>query len=343
MSRRLSLIILLFLLSACQSTQKDSSSAVTKITKGPERMRIALGSCNDQEKDQSFWAKILTKKPDLWIGMGDNVYADTRNPNKLASTYEKLMNNKYYKHFAEKVKISGTWDDHDYGENDAGKDFPIKSQSRESFWNFIRVPETSELRSQDGIYRAENYRVGTSLVRILYLDARSFRDPLHKNSKGEYLTTDGDVLGQKQWFWLEKQMSEVGIAALIVVSGTQFLPQEHRFEKWANFPKSRNRLLKAFERSNARIKLILTGDRHFAEFSKFVFEDGTQLTEITSSGMTHSYLAAKENNKYRIGSLWPKTNFATLDFYEDQIGEIRAHAEIVDMKTTKSVSSIDLP
>ena len=32
------------------------------------------------EKDQPFWPLILQKKPDAWIWMGDNIYADIKRP-----------------------------------------------------------------------------------------------------------------------------------------------------------------------------------------------------------------------------------------------------------------------
>ena len=40
--------------------------------------RIAFGSCNKHDKPQPLWAPILEFKPEVWIWLGDVVYADTR-------------------------------------------------------------------------------------------------------------------------------------------------------------------------------------------------------------------------------------------------------------------------
>jgi phosphodiesterase/alkaline phosphatase D-like protein len=39
--------------------------------------RIALGSCADQDKPQPIWEAIVAQKPQLFLFLGDNVYADT--------------------------------------------------------------------------------------------------------------------------------------------------------------------------------------------------------------------------------------------------------------------------
>ena len=42
------------------------------------------------------------------------------------------------------------WDDHDYGQNDSGRDFEMKDQNRDLWLDFIGEPEDSERRLQRG-------------------------------------------------------------------------------------------------------------------------------------------------------------------------------------------------
>lgn len=41
------------------------------------------------------------------------------------------------------------WDDHDYGANDAGRDFKEKKRNRKHFLDFLDEPADSERRLQD--------------------------------------------------------------------------------------------------------------------------------------------------------------------------------------------------
>jgi hypothetical protein len=38
---------------------------------------IAAGSCNRQDLPQPLWDSILKFQPQLWVGLGDNIYGDT--------------------------------------------------------------------------------------------------------------------------------------------------------------------------------------------------------------------------------------------------------------------------
>ena len=51
---------------------------------------------------------------------------------------------------AEKTKIIGMWDDHDFGSNNEGIDFSLKHQNRDLFLDFLDEPATTERRLQRG-------------------------------------------------------------------------------------------------------------------------------------------------------------------------------------------------
>lgn len=44
------------------------------------------------------------------------------------------------------TKVLGVWDDHDYGVNDGGSDYPHKKLTREMFLNFVGEPLDSARR-----------------------------------------------------------------------------------------------------------------------------------------------------------------------------------------------------
>src|SRR5258708_9822057 len=110
----------------------------------PPLSRIAFGSCADQAKPQPIWDAILAYRPELFIFAGDNVYGDfnTAEATNLKRAYELTGGIAGYTRLRDSVAHLAVWDDHDYGVNDGGGDFPHKAISKELFLKFWNVPET---------------------------------------------------------------------------------------------------------------------------------------------------------------------------------------------------------
>lgn len=80
--------------------------------------KIAFGSCNKHDKDQSIWRSILNVNPDLFVWLGDIVYADdpifpliwvSNPPEKMAEKYRLQKNHVDYRSLREKAPIVGVW------------------------------------------------------------------------------------------------------------------------------------------------------------------------------------------------------------------------------------------
>jgi hypothetical protein len=50
--------------------------------------------------------------------------------------------------------LLATWDDHDYGTNDGGADFPAKAEAKRAFLEFFADPPDSPRRAREGVYDA---------------------------------------------------------------------------------------------------------------------------------------------------------------------------------------------
>ena len=69
------LIILFLITTACSSPKLAKVKPVkTKTT----LTKIAFGSCSKEDKDQPILKTVLTKEPELFIYLGDNIYGDSR-------------------------------------------------------------------------------------------------------------------------------------------------------------------------------------------------------------------------------------------------------------------------
>lgn len=280
---------------------------------------VAFGSCNKQDKPQPMWDAIERQKPDLWIWLGDNIYGDTENMDLLKKKYDQQKSNPAYADFRSKVPIYGIWDDHDYGVNDGDRTYPKKAESRELLFEFLDVPADNPARKHQGAYQSYLIDGGEGRkIKLILLDGRYFRDLLEadKQSKQRYLPNEeGDLLGEDQWVFLEQELRHSDADVHLIACGIQFIPTQHYYEKWSNFPKSRKRFFDLLSETKPKCPVLLSGDRHIAEVSATEVENYSHpIYEITASGMTHTWSnkKAEEANQFRQGKLVIDENYGLL-------------------------------
>lgn len=265
--------------------------------------KIAFGSCGEQDEPQPILALAAEEKPDAFIFLGDNIYGDTDNMDTLKKKYAVLGEKSEFQRLATSTKIFATWDDHDYGRNDAGKEYPFAEQSKQIFLDFFKEPADSPRRKHKGIYHAEYLKSGDKTVQIILLDVRTFRhgllpyDTLTRLPRERYfyapdykphVASDSALLGEEQWQWLEAELNKPADLRLIC-GGSQFAIEYNGYEAWANFPHEQKRMFELLKRTKASRVLFLTGDVHYAEISRLQVEGLYPLHDITSSGITSTW------------------------------------------------------
>ena len=266
---------------------------------------IAAGSCNRQDLPQPLWDSILKFQPQLWVWLGDNIYGDTDDMALLEEKWREQKKNPGYSKLLGTCLVEGTWDDHDYGRNDAGSGYKWKNESQRLILDFLNEPAESPRRTQSGIYASRVFGPEGKRVCLILLDVRTHRDAPQAG---------GDILGEEQWLWLENCLRSSTAQIHIICSGSQVLPFDHQHEKWNDFPKSRERLLKLIASTQIGGVILLSGDRHFAEFSRLENPwAGQPVTEMTTSGLTHFYKNFRgEKNSLRLGEPFAELNFGTI-------------------------------
>ncbi|GAA4274545.1 alkaline phosphatase D family protein [Aquimarina gracilis] len=287
---------------------------------------IAFGSCNKQNEPQPLWKEILKHDPNLFVWGGDNIYADSKgDTGNIKEGYAKQNTNAYYQKIKQSMPIMATWDDHDYGKNDAGVEWKLKEESQKLFLDFFEVPTDSPRRYREGIYTSEIFEIEKGSIKVIVLDTRYFRSPLRRNEvEGgkrylPYENQEGTLLGESQWKWLESELANNFSDFLIIVSSIQFLSSEHGFECWGNFPHEVDRLKRILVDKAVRNVIILSGDRHISEFSLTKIKGlKYPLIDFTSSGLTHAYTGYKgESNRFRVGNVVSIPSFGLLKFNFD--------------------------
>ena len=282
--------------------------------------RVACGSCYRPGKDLGLWEKISATKPQLFLFMGDNVYADTEDMALMRTRYEELITHPGFAAFRKSTTLLPTWDDHDYGANDAGADYPKRDSSREIFLDVFEFPGDHPARASSGVYHSWIGGPPGKRLQVILLDTRYFRSPLEKVKIERRSTlvpntkTGATMLGEAQWKWLEVELHKQADLRLIV-SSIQVITTEHRFEKWSNIPRERTRLIALLKKTGTKRVVLLSGDRHLAEIAVMTRKESGlpyDLVDFTSSGMTHAG-ATVGPNRHRVGPCWTKINFGTIE------------------------------
>ena len=297
---------------------------------------ISFGSCSDQSKPQPILRHVVATRPDLFVYLGDNIYGDTEDMSVLQSKYAQLGAKPEFRALRAATPVMAIWDDHDYGANDAGKEYPMKAESKEIFLNFWQEPKDSARRDHPGIYHSRRFLADGHILQVILLDTRTFRDPLAKNSfsswKNDY-HPDPDpnktLLGAEQWVWLEAQLRQPADVRIIATS-IQFAHQHNGWESWTNLPRELAKMIDTIKKTRANGVLFISGDVHWGEISVLQIDDVYPLYDVTSSGLTQDW-----------ESLEPNQNRYELAVRENNFGSIEIDWEVVDPVVTLKLTDLE--
>jgi AcrR family transcriptional regulator len=124
--------------------------------------RIAFGSCAKHWQYQPIWETVNSTQPDLFLFLGDAIYADNDGATawdvtekQLQGEWNRLADKPEYQRFRATVPIMATWDNHDYGTHNGGAEFELKEASKKMFLDFFGEPAESARRQRAGIYDAK--------------------------------------------------------------------------------------------------------------------------------------------------------------------------------------------
>ena len=226
------IFIALFLVISCEENQP------VETVKDPNIYSIGFGSCLTQERSMPIFNTIKSENYDLFLMIGDNVYGDSEREDlkELREAYDKQRQN--FDSFNFNFPFEAIWDDHDYGLNDAGKEYAYKEDAEQLFLDFWNIPEDDIRRARPGLYFEWIKNIDGVTVQMLFLDTRFFRDGLLPTDergapgKERYLPqtdTSTSMLGDVQWSWLEQKMA-TEVDRRIIVSSIQFLAMGHGWE-----------------------------------------------------------------------------------------------------------------
>lgn len=168
---------------------------------------------------------ILTKKNNNYLKktrirfLGDAIYGDelmflgqfrATSPENMQLLYQSQLRDKSYQNMLRSLKqpVIGVYDDHDIGLNNADGTFKDKIAGQKLFLDFLGINATHALRAQEGLYASHEF--GDGRVLLLLLDIRYHADK-----------TNGDLLGAKQWQFVEDTLYKNKYELILVASSIQ--------------------------------------------------------------------------------------------------------------------------
>ena len=288
---------------------------------------VALGSCYAPQRGDAIWQAIINEAPQLFLMLGDNVYASKEEADSnlpfLKSAYQLLLGSRLFAQLRDKTEVLATWDDHDYGMNDAGASWIAKNDSEALFESIWGLAPDDPRRQREGIYFSRTFGNEGNRLQIILLDTRFFRSDLVKfdNADKSYQadpSTEKTLLGETQWRWLEKTLAQPADLRLLV-SSVQVLSGNGESEGWYLFPAERQKLfalLKAYSENNI---FLLSGDRHFSAIYQAQGILVDPLYELTASSMnqavsgTKKHQLANTKEPFELSRKVLESNFMTLD------------------------------
>lgn len=318
---------LLVLLVSCQAPEKkilNPYEAPAKKTKeslglvprgldlGRAPEKIVFACCSDSSQEQPIWAAINDEHPDLMISLGDHIKGPSAGAKSLAEQYKDLVKMSEYKRARETIPFLATWDDLDYGLPNSGAENPMKEDARRAFWFHFPYIKDSTLLDQPGIFHSKvlgGVREGrgrrartTPSVHVIMLDTR-----WNRTAPTDAKAT---LLGSDQWEWLADQLREPADFK-ILASSIQILAESHAFEKWAQYPAEKQKLLGMIASIKPKNLILVSGDRKLAAISKMDLKGYGPLYEITA-GSLNLPQELQEKDPVYLQDAFPKENFGLI-------------------------------
>ncbi len=228
---------------------------------GAADFRVAFGSCCRIQFDpeQRIWDTVRGLDPDMFLWLGDNIYADSDQPAAIADLYGRGRVVPRIESFLRRTPQLATWDDHDFGYNDSDRLSPYKAQALQVFRNYWANPGYGE-DGNPGVYFKQHY----GGVDFFVLDGRYHRDPtnLPDNASKTMLGT-----AQKDWLKRELMASRTPFKVLAIGGGWSSAENEDGGDSWAVYMTERNEIFDFIRENDIGGVVCISGDSHMGELN----------------------------------------------------------------------------
>ncbi|KRG70425.1 alkaline phosphatase D family protein [Pseudoxanthomonas dokdonensis] len=228
---------------------------------GNAGFRVAFGSCCRIQFDpeQRIWNAVRALEPDMFLWLGDNIYADSDQEGALVDLYGRGRTVERLEPLLRATPQLATWDDHDFGYNDSDGRSPYKADALRIFKQFWANPGYGE-SDNPGVYFKQHY----GGVDFFVLDGRYHRDPTDKVDDA-----NKTMLGARQKAWLKRELkaSRTPFKVLAIGGGWSSAENEKGGDSWGVYLTERNELFDFIRDEDIGGVVCISGDSHMGELN----------------------------------------------------------------------------
>lgn len=250
-------------------------------------------------RDPRIFDSIANNPSDFMLWDGDNMYTREADYDSRFGFYYRYTHDRSIPQFKKLLASRpqyATWDDHDYGPNDAGFSYELKNISLEAFKDFWGNPSYGE-PDNPGVYTHFTW----SDCDFFVTDSRYYRSDEKMDSSSD----EKHFFGDRELKWLENSLLYSRASFKFVAVGSQVLDPLNTFECLRHSKKEFDELMHFIVTNKITGVVFLTGDRHYSDVIRWQPQGGYPLYDITSSAFTSgSYPSIAQTpegkNPYRV-------------------------------------------
>ena len=250
---------------------------------GAADFRVAFGSCARIVRDpvQRIFDVVVRESPNLFLWLGDNVYADSEAPEAIADEHRRQRKVHSLTPLVRSVPQLAIWDDHDYGYNNSDGTSPFKAASLATFRNYWANPAYG-LPGTPGVFFEKHF----GGIDFFMLDGRYHRSP-----NGDPDGPSKTFLGAAQNAWLRERLLASRAPFKIIACGSGWsMADGEKGDTWAAFRTERDALFDFIRDRGIEGVVLLSGDSHVGELNCIPWSQrgGYDLYDLVSSPLAQS-------------------------------------------------------
>lgn len=226
---------------------------------GSQRFTVAFSSCARAGSNGAVFDAIRELQPDLYLIAGDFHYGDVleNSLDAFSDMYDEALTRPAQARLYASAPIAYTWDDHDYGGNDAAADSPSREAALASYRTY--VPHYAMALPGSDAPIAQTFTIGR--VRFILTDTRSARDPSSVPDG-----PDKTMLGEEQLAWFLDELTDAltDYPLVVWVSSVPWITDpEPGADHWGGYADERETIATAIAATgNSERLILLGGDAH---------------------------------------------------------------------------------
>lgn len=226
--------------------------------RGGQVLNVAFISCVNDTTDP-VWREMAKHDLDLLCFGGDTPYADTGDLSDLRSKHRHLLQRPALAALCKNVSLAGTWDDHDFGKNNAnGKSAAgLKQNTRRAFMEY-RVQDQYG-SGEEGIYQ----KTDRGAMEVFLLDARWYSQTGPSPANPDQST----CFGKDQWQWLLESLRSSEAPFRVLLQGQIWQDKKNsETDDMHTYYAERDALLDFIKQERIPGVVLVGGDIHVSRY-----------------------------------------------------------------------------